>query len=125
MNPEKMITVKICQADVPNKNNRVYPASVLETVAQSQKPILGTVGIPEGWEIPLDQISHQVTNLRIEDGYLVGNVTILETEAGKAAEALLSSASPDFRMRGTGLVSKDGVISDYELISIDLVMNGS
>lgn len=119
--------VKIQQLDVPNKNNRIYPARTIEEALQrlNGKPVIGHIGV-DGGNDPSTFASHQITNLAIEDGYLVGQITILDTEAGKTARRLLEGPlRGDVRSQGYGDVSPDGIITNYTIVSIDIVSNGA
>jgi hypothetical protein len=126
----KMIGVKIQQADVPNKNNRVYTRAILEQVVEEYndgKPVLGTIGMEDN-RAAIAHSSHKVENLRIEDGYLVGDVTVLQTETGNALTSMLEAYPLDFRMDGIGsVVQQDGnnVVTDYTLTRVNAVLDGA
>lgn len=111
------------RADFPNGNGRIYPMSALEHCVEKAKagPVLGSLGLTEGVSVALSEVSHTVENLRIEEGYLVGDVTVLDTPKGQALEKLIDSC--DFRSTGTGLI-RGGHVVDYNLISIDAVLDG-
>lgn len=119
--------VQILQADVPNKNGRIYPTEMIEKMIREvgDRPIFGHVGLPDGTSIDLVNVSHQVTGLRMENGNLVGTVKILDTPMGQYLKAILLAEARDYRMSGTGFVSVDGEVSDYTLISIDAVQDGA
>ncbi len=128
-------TTRIQVIDKPNKNNRTYTLkAVVNAIEEAQKryadrPMLGTLGMPEDalglpvTTIPLTQVSHTITNLRIEDGYLVGNVKILKTPMGQVLEAMLEKdrESMAFRTFGAGTIDKDGIISHYDIISVSAI----
>lgn len=113
--------VKILQLDVPNKNDRTY---TIECVQDSLgKEFLGCIGFPPGVNgVPLEEASHKVGNLRIEDGYLIGDIVVLDTPKGKDLSSILNGV--DFRTRGTGII-ENGVVKNYKLISIDAVYDGA
>jgi hypothetical protein len=70
-----------------------------------------------------------VIDLRIEDGYLMGTLEVLDNPQGEIIKTLVESdafvtGSIGFRPAGTGtFVNVDGanVVTDYSLLSIDLV----
>jgi Prohead core protein serine protease len=113
--------VQIMRADVPNGNGRVYPRATLESVVEQAKakPPLGHLGVPEGPTVELGKVSHTVGNLRLEGDYLVGDITVLDTPKGRVLMDLLDTCQ--FRASGTGMVSEDGVVTEFQLISIDAV----
>jgi hypothetical protein len=113
--------VKILELDKPNKNGRIYPTAVIAKSLESVKyPVFGELGFnPYGGvlaTIDVSNISHKVENLRIEDGFLVGDVTVLKTPKGLILEQVISNA--EFLPKGTGSIDKDGNISEYSLISV-------
>lgn len=116
-----MMDCKLLHIGVPNKNNRIYPIETVEAIIEQAKtrgPILGQVGLPDDvLKVSMSNVSHMVENLRIEGEYLVGNIKVLDTPAGKVLAPILSNY--EFRPCGTGIVSADGIVSDYKLTSID------
>jgi hypothetical protein len=121
-----MRTVQILRADVPNSNGRIYPLAALERCVEQAEagPIFGSLGLTEGTSIDLSKVSHTIENLRIEGEYLVGDVTILHTPEGERLNALLDGVQIDFRPTGTGVI-REGLITNYNLISIDAVFDGA
>lgn len=134
----KHFTVTILKADQPNLNGHVYQRAVLEKmITEIQNDpgkrgrVFGTIGMPEGISLQIDKISHSVNNLRItEDGDVLGDVVILNTPAGQLAQGMLGQDGKNplnlsFRTAGIGQISSTGVISDFRLISINLVSDGA
>jgi hypothetical protein len=122
------LTVKICQADTPNKNNRLYSSEVLQSAIEkvATKEMLGTIGMPEGPSVDLADVSHTITDLRLEGGFLVGKVKVLKTPKGKLLEELLSQPpSLDFRLAGVGQVDSNGVVSNFTITSVNAVYDGA
>ena len=122
------ITVRICQADVPNKNNRTYSTEALQNAVDKlpRPELLGTIGMPVSDKVDLFNVSHSVSNLRLEDGYLVGTMKVLETPQGKMLKELLSTPpSLDFRLAGVGKVDRNGVVSDFTITSVNAVYDGA
>lgn len=127
----------IVEADVPNKNGRIYPRAVLEQMIKdvedkmSPPRVFGAIGMPESVSIDLSMVSHTVSNLRItEDGKVLGDVMILNTPRGKIMEKILE-AEPNrqFRIAGIGKLedNDDGTttVTDFRLLSINLVKDGA
>lgn len=108
---------------MPNGNRRIYPMAVLEHCVEKSKagPVLGSLGLTEGTSVAIGEVSHMVQNLRIVDGYLVGDVTILKTPKGDQLSRIFEQCA--FRPTGTGLL-RGGFVTDYNLISIDAVLDG-
>ena len=115
-----VFTVKIQELDRPNKNGRIYPKSVVEeALRRAPSTMYGTLGYPEGLALPIDKVSHSVSNLRIEGDYLVGDAKILKTPMGAIVEKMLMNPeSVAYRTMGYGMVGEDGVISDFTIIAV-------
>lgn len=126
----QLIGVKIQQVNVPNKNGRIYTRATIEQVIEQfkdGKPLLGTIGMGED-RAAIDHSSHKVTNLRLEDGWLIGDVAVLETETGNALATMLEAHPLDFRMDGVGNVEQQDdrwVVTDYTLHRVNAVLDGA
>jgi len=125
----------ICmQGDILNANQRVYPASEISRAITSMSQIIGEYGgilgemdHPEDLKINLDRASHTITEVWMDgvDGY--GKLKILPTPMGKIIEAMLvSDVILGVSTRGSGNVDeRNGYVSDYEIITIDIVAQPS
>jgi len=75
----------------------------------------------------LARVSHVITNLTIEDGVVVGEAEVLDTERGKTLKELLKSGCAiGVSSRGYGSTKqdesgKDVVQDDYRLVTFDFV----
>lgn len=84
------------QADIKNRNGRVYPFSVLEREVgrYNEEHImtgraLGELGHPDGPTVNLDRVSHKIVKLQAEGSNFVGRAQILSTPMGSIAKSLL------------------------------------
>jgi hypothetical protein len=121
-----VMTVNILKADEPNGNGRIYPLEALQRCVEKSQagPVLGALGCPEGTTVDLNTLSHTVHNLRIQDGYLVGDVQVIKTPYGSMLSNPEVFNNVDFRPRGIGAI-ENGVVTNYQLISIDAVYDGA
>lgn len=121
------------QGDVRNQNQRVYPAreiaravnSITEKLNVGQS-VMGELDHPEELSINLDRVSHLITEMWIEgtDGY--GKLKIVPTPMGNIVKTLLlSGAKLGVSSRGSGNVNDDGTVSDFEIITVDIVAQPS
>lgn len=123
-------TVKIQSVGVPNMNNRVYSEQTLRSAIESCKgSVFGHLGMVAGGP-ELARVSHRVDNLRIEDGFLVGDVIELDTPAGRALLDMEERFGPfDFRLSGTGTCwhGRDNTVEVKNLViaSINAVVGGA
>ena len=121
------------QGDVRNQNQRVYPVreiakavnSITEKLSGGQS-VMGELDHPEELSINLDRVSHLITEMWMEgaDGY--GKLKIIPTPMGNIVKTLLTSgAKLGVSSRGSGNVSDDGSVSDFEIITVDIVAQPS
>ena len=84
------------QADIKNRNGRVYPMEILEKeVARYNKKFInenrayGELGHPEGPTVNLERVSHMVTELYPDGKNFIGEAKIMETPMGKIVKSLM------------------------------------
>ena len=85
------------QADIKNRNGRVYPMEVLEKeVARYNKKFInekrayGELGHPDGPTGNLERVSHMVTELYPDGKNFIGEAKIMETPMGKIVKSLMN-----------------------------------
>lgn len=121
------------QGDVRNQNQRVYPVreiaravnSITEKLGTGQS-VMGELDHPEELSINLDRVSHLITEMWMDgaDGY--GKLKIVPTPMGQIVQTLLKSgAKLGVSSRGSGNVNDDGTVSDFEIITVDIVAQPS
>ena len=87
---------------------------------------MGELDHPEELSINLDRVSHLITEMWMEgaDGY--GKLKIVPTPMGSIVQTLLQSgAKLGVSSRGSGNVGDDGNVSDFEIITVDIVAQPS
>ena len=84
------------QADIKNRNGRVYPMEVLEKeVTRYNKKFInenrayGELGHPEGPTVNLERVSHMVTELYPDGKNFIGEAKIMETPMGKIVKNIM------------------------------------
>jgi len=84
------------QADMKNRNGRVYPMETLrrEVGRYSENHItsgraLGELGHPDGPTVNLDRVSHKIVSLKESGSNFIGKAKILGTPMGKIASSLI------------------------------------
>ena len=103
------------QAELKNKNGRMYPFKTLQReVAKYDENFitkgraLGELGHPEGPSINLDRVSHKIESLREDGNNFIGRAKILDTPNGKIAKSLLDEGvSLGVSSRGMGSLRKE------------------
>ena len=126
------------QADIKNRNGRVYPMEVLEKEVKRynkeqirENRAFGELGHPEGPTINLERASHMITDLYPDGKNFIGEAKILSTPMGKIVENLMEDgAKLGVSSRGMGsLNQKNGanyVRNDFYLATAaDIVADPS
>lgn len=121
------------QGDVKNHNQRVYPVrEIVRAVNQISSKlstgdsIFGELDHPEELSINLDRVSHLITEMWMDgsDGY--GKLKIVPTPMGNIVKTLLQSgAKLGVSSRGSGNVDDGGKVSDFEIVTVDIVAQPS
>ena len=85
------------QADIKNRNGRVYPMEVLEKEVNrynkkfiNEKRAYGELGHPDGPTVNLERVSHMVTELYPDGKNFIGEAKIMETPMGKIVKSLMN-----------------------------------
>ena len=102
------------QADIKNRNGRIYPMEVLQKEVNryskehiKEKRAFGELGHPEGPTINLERASHMITSLTPDGKNFIGEAKILSTPMGKIVENLLSDgAKLGVSSRGMGSLAQ-------------------
>ena len=103
------------QADLENRNKRMYPMETLsrevkrynEAFVQKGRA-LGELGHPDGPTVNLDRVSHKITSLTQEGSNFRGKAQILNTPMGKIASSLLDEGVMlGVSSRGIGSLKED------------------
>ena len=127
------------QADIKNKNGRVYPMEILQKEVKryneefiNEKRAYGELGHPEGPTINLERASHMITALYPDGKNFIGEAKILATPMGEIVKTLMDEgAKLGVSSRGMGRLEekKDGasyVRNDFYLATAaDIVSDPS
>ena len=126
----------ICiQGGVRNANQRVYPVNeigravtTLNEQISGGYSVLGEVDHPDGLNINLDRVSHMITEMWMDGPNGYGKLKILPTPMGQLVKTMLESGVKlGVSSRGSGNVSEsgNGEVSDFEIITVDVVAQPS
>ena len=104
------------QAEVKNRNGRIYPMPVLEKeVAKYNKNFVqqnrafGELGHPDGPTVNLERVSHRITSLRPDGQNFIGEAKIMDTPMGKIVKNLMDEdCKLGVSSRGMGSLDERG-----------------
>lgn len=116
------------QAELKNRNGRMYPQEMLEREIKryneeyvTKKRAFGELGHPDGPTINLDRVSHMIVDLRSEGANFVGKAKILDTPNGKIVKALIDEgAQLGVSSRGMGSIKTEG--HDVQIVQDDFYL---
>ena len=88
------------QAEVKNRNGRIYPMPVLEKeVSRYNKEYVnknrafGELGHPDGPTVNLERVSHMITKLHPDGKNFIGEAKIMDTPYGKIVKNLINEGA--------------------------------
>ena len=116
------------QAELKNRNGRMYPISTLQReVANynesyvSKGRALGELGHPDGPSINLDRVSHKIVSLEQKGNNFIGKAKLLETPMGRIAKNLLDEGVKlGVSSRGLGSIERRG---DTNVVKDDFMLS--
>lgn len=121
------------QADVRNLNERVYPfdeitnavRQMAEKLARGES-ILCECDHPETLTINLDRVAGMITQVWMEGANGMATIKLLPTSHGENIRKMLEAGVKlGVSSRGSGNVDHNGIVSDFEIITIDIVAQPS
>ncbi len=128
-------TVEILKVDCPNTNERIYSKAAIEKAISDFQPgkMFGELWDGNGHyrtvgSISLNNMSHEIKRIYLEDNRLMADVKIMNTPRGRDLKSLMAIDENSISFRPFGISDskdenefKDGayIIKNYKLISID------
>lgn len=126
------------QADVVNRNRRIYPDAVVNPQVQwyineyvNTSRALGELDHPDTPKIDLNRASHLITQVNKDGSNYIGKAKILNTPTGNLVKGLLDGGVKlGVSSRGMGSVQADRngvnvVQPDFKLATVDIVYQPS
>ena len=102
------------QADIKNRNGRIYPVGTLAKEVKryneqfiNKKRAFGELGHPDGPTVNLERVSHMITSLKPEGKNFIGEAKIMDTPYGKIVKNLIDEgAQLGVSSRGMGSIQR-------------------
>ena len=121
------------QGNVKNANQRVYPvresAKAVESVQEKIDqgfPVLGECDHPPELTVNVDRVSHIIESMWMDGPNGYGKLKIVPTPMGNIIRTLIESgATLGVSSRGSGEVNPSGEVSNFEIVTVDIVAQPS
>lgn len=121
------------QGDVKNLNERIYPVSEIRNAVENVNAIInrgesvcGELDHPQELTINLNNIACLIEKMWMENSNGMGKLRILPTPSGNIARTLIESGVRlGVSSRGSGSVDHRGYVSDFDIVTVDIVMRAS
>lgn len=123
------------QGEIRNLNGRVYPKHEIENAVKTLQDqineygaVAGELDHPETLVISAHNISHMITEIKMQGNDATGRMKIIpDVPCGAIVEGLIKAGAPiGVSSRGAGNVDDyDGTVSDFEIVTIDIVATPS
>lgn len=121
------------QAEVENRNGRKYSLTEMAAAVESMRGqinefggVFGELDHPETITINMDRISHAIKEIYMNGNDVIGKAQLLDTPMGLIAQELSKSGVRyGVSSRGAGVVNEGGMVSGFNLVTIDLVVTPS
>lgn len=121
------------QAALKNGNGRIYPLEeISKAVDEASKRIkeghyiLGELNHPDVLTINLANVSHAITEVRMDGNNAIGKMKLLNTPSGNIAKGLIEGGVRlGVSSRGTGNVNEGGQVADFSFVTVDIVSQPS
>jgi hypothetical protein len=121
------------EGEVRNQNQRIYPVNEINKAVrtiqerlQGGQSVLGEADHPDDLNINIDRVSHMITEMDVNGKNGIGKLKLLPTPMGNVVKTLLESGVKlGVSSRGSGNVGNNGYVSDFEIITVDVVAQPS
>jgi hypothetical protein len=121
------------QGDLRNHNGRVYPVNeirkAVEQINEAIKQdngVLGECDHPQELQIHLDRVSHKITQMWMDGANGFGKLQILPTPCGNIVKTLIDcGVKLGVSSRGSGNVDDNGRVSEFDMLTVDIVAKPS
>lgn len=121
------------QSEIKNGNGRVYPLTeisrAVDFVNEKIKEgnyVAGELNHPDNLSIDLRNVSHIITEMKMDGNNAIGKCKLLNTPSGQIARSLLEGGLRlGVSSRGTGNVTNEGLVEDFAFVTVDIVATPS
>ena len=124
---------RMMAAEQKNLNQRVYPRAEIEKAvafinekAKEQYYVPGELNHPDNLSIDLKNVSHIITEAWMDGDNAMGKCKVLNTPSGQIVKSLIEGGMRlGVSSRGTGNVTNEGMVEDFQFVTVDIVAQPS
>ena len=121
------------QGGKENHNGRTYGVNEISRAVESIRTrldsgfsVLGEADHPDDLQVNIDRVSHMITEMWMEGENGYGKLKLIPTPMGNIIKTLLESGVKlGVSSRGSGNVTESGKVSDFEIVTVDVVAQPS
>lgn len=121
------------QGDVENANGRVYPRDEISRAVESimkriqeHGPVAGELDHPEGLMISGQNVSHAIHQMWMDGSNGLGKLLVINEGKGKIVRSMIEAGIHlGVSSRGSGSVDGRGHVSEFDIVTVDIVMTPS
>lgn len=121
------------ESEKVNRNGRFYPYDEIARVVKEMAdkiaqggPIAGELDHPEGLNLNFDRVSHAITEIHMDQNFGVGKIKVADNQWGHQIRSVAElGVRVGVSSRGSGGVDDRGRVSDYNMVTIDAVLQPS
>lgn len=119
-----IVNAVLIEIGVPSRTGKIYSLPVCQKIASCDVlygELISSYTNDNYISINLEQASHVIKNMQIVNNQLIGDVTILDTPAGRMLDLKINECV--LVPRGTGDIDKNMNVSDYNIVAFDYISN--
>lgn len=121
------------QGELQNHNGRIYPRTEIQNAVtsimkriQEQGPVLGEADHPDGLTISVQNASHAIHEMWMDGNDGCGKLLVINEGNGKIVRGIIEAGVIlGVSSRGQGSVDARGRVSDFDIVTIDIVTTPS
>lgn len=136
VNGSKSLYLKgiVIQGEKRNQNGRIYPTNEIRNAVESVNntltrgySVLGELDHPDSLTINVDRVSHLIESIWMDGSNGLAKLKVIDdTPMGNIVKALVKSgAKLGVSSRGCGDLDHDNYVSNFEIVTVDIVANPS
>jgi len=121
------------EGEVQNHNGRVYPSDEISKAVEQLNekiakfgPIPGELDHPDGLNINFDRVSHVITEMTMDGANGIGTMRVVNAGLGLiVAGCIKAGMQVGVSSRGSGNIDGGGKVQDFDIVTVDVVVNPS